>query len=691
MQDFAEAVKRLDKLFKADYGMYCLALHAHIEEWLHSKGFSTLDEGFYSGMYGWNSSRQHDNLVHQICSQHSVTNGVRHDFEQLTGEEAVAMTGCVVRFWRLNSIMEEQLQIFTGIIKSQWEQYQAAADPELEQQSRKLQELQQQNEQLTGQLAEFRQLQQEKEELQAQLEQADIEIKKLEGSTKETETLKQRIDKLRRERAKLKEESLKLSQQNQKYEKLEELISYTRRFALLSRSRIEYEKSLQQLTPEQQKIVENADPDGTMLVRGGAGTGKTTVLLAQLNKVVAGGASAKFLTFTNVLTGFNRYVSNVMGIGLEEDGVVTVFSFLLSVLRSFLPGVRIEFDHKKLSGVVSDCGIGTEPLSHKQLLQEAESTVWGRIAEKEAYLEGRVKRGGKERLSRERKALVWEQTLRLHKELEKRSIYSSNAAWYKLHQLIEADPDFEAPVDYLFIDEAQDLSTVALACLKKLARRGVVLAADNGQSIYGAPPDYQKIGMELRGKRTHVLRTSFRSTCQLHRVSEKFRQLSGELADNEETVPFRQGMPPQYYEADSATKLYQPLAETVRMVVEQLGYAPGNVAVIAPHSFFGKIAQQLTRIGLASEQMKSSGFDFENHTDKVLLVTPQSAKGVDFPVVLQFVPKLQQLGYSLSESQVRNLLYVGMTRAMDALYIFARRDEQSPVFQDLRRALQVSK
>lgn len=682
------AAERLGKIYQADSGMYCLGLHACLEGWLRSKGYFSGTDPFYSGLAAWDTTGQHATLVGLLVRQHQLTNSVRHHFRKLSREEAVALTETFIRFWGKNNIPEAELAPFHAVVQSEWHRGSGSGeDAELQAGLEQLRRLQEQNRELTEQLAEYRAAQQEQDLLQSRISGAEARIKELEQEREGAGQIKEKLDRLRRDKAELQTKMLQLTQQQQKYSRLEELIGYTRRFALLSRSRMEYEKSLQQLTPEQQRIVAEASLDGAMMIRGGAGTGKTTVLLAQLQKALSEGASARFLTYTKVLTGFNRYISGVMGISLEEDGVGTVFSFLFSMLHRYRPKARVIFKEKELQGVVDACGFTAMPLDSAQLVHEAEQVVWGRMAPQENYLNGRERGCGNPPLSRERRELVWEQIQRVHGECDKKNIYTANAAWVLLYRLLESDPDFAPPVDYLFVDEAQDLSTAALACLRKLAGRGVVLAADNGQSIYGAPPDYSRIGMELRGRRTRVLRTSFRSTCQLHAVSEKFRQLCGQTPEDEGTVPFRQGMPPQYYEDESATKLYRPLAETARMLVDQLGYSPGNLAVIAPVNFYKSVERELQQAGLTAEQMKGDGFNFDCRGESVLLVTPQSAKGVDFPVVLQLIPGLEHLCYGADEEQLRNLVYVGMTRAMDALYIFAKREPESPVYQDLQQAL----
>ena len=55
-------------------------------------------------------------------------------------------------------------------------------------------------------------------------------------------------------------------------------------------------------------------------------------------------------------------------------------------------------------------------------------------------------------------------------------------------------------LDWIFVDEAQDLSSADLAALKLYARRGMILAGDADQSIYRAGFALSRSGIDIRGR-----------------------------------------------------------------------------------------------------------------------------------------------------------------------------------------------
>ena len=65
--------------------------------------------------------------------------------------------------------------------------------------------------------------------------------------------------------------------------------------------------------------------------------------------------------------------------------------------------------------------------------------------------------------------------------------------------------------------------------------------------------------------------------------------------------------------------------------------------------------------------------------------TLHSSKGLDFPVVMLYLPSLQwRNDYERDEMEklLRNLVYVGLTRGMDNINVFVV-ESSDPVIQDI--------
>ncbi len=84
------------------------------------------------------------------------------------------------------------------------------------------------------------------------------------------------------------------------------------------------------------------------------------------------------------------------------------------------------------------------------------------------------------------------------------------------------------------------------------------------------------------------------------------------------------------------------------------------------------------------EDITEEGFSFRS-TGRIRITTLHSSKGLDFPVVLLYLPYLyrrRQYDQVHTEKLLRNLLYVGITRAMDNVNVFAVSSDD-PILKDL--------
>ena len=82
--------------------------------------------------------------------------------------------------------------------------------------------------------------------------------------------------------------------------------------------------------------------------------------------------------------------------------------------------------------------------------------------------------------------------------------------------------------------------------------------------------------------------------------------------------------------------------------------------------------ERLAAAGCQGVDITEDPFSFHD-SDRVRISTLHSSKGLDVPVVLMYLPYLprrEHLDETQGDRLVRNLVYVGMTRAMDNLNIF---------------------
>jgi len=304
------------------------------------------------------------------------------------------------------------------------------------------------------------------------------------------------------------------------------------------------------------------------------------------------------------------------------------------------------------------------------------------------------RRGMKKSLNSEQRAAIWAAGESMAAEMEAMRTYSKNYSRIKIIRYAQAHPGDEKParVDYIFVDEAQDLSAADLKALKACARVCVVMAGDSDQSIYQPGFTFRRAGIDIQG-RTRILKTNFRNTVQLQEVAEKYRAtMPGWDAENQPQA-FRAGPPPELYTASTAKDLLDLLLKRFDVFLRYLEYDPENLAVLVPtNDDIGVVREALKAKGIMAADIKDANFDF-TQAGVVRLSTMHSSKGLDFPVVFLYLPKMPYFGGAYdsdaAERMTRNLIYVSITRAMDHLNVFCSDNTTNRAIADLMDCFKV--
>ena len=246
-------------------------------------------------------------------------------------------------------------------------------------------------------------------------------------------------------------------------------------------------------------------------------------------------------------------------------------------------------------------------------------------------------------------------------------------------------------VDYVFIDEAQDLPAVVLKALKLAARRCVLLAGDADQSIYQPGFSFKRTGIDTGG-RTRILRSNFRNTVQIHELAERYRSIDS--CHDHENAPeaFRDGPVPELFRAPDRKALLDLLVQRLRLFIDTLGYEAQNIGILVPaNDDIPYIRERLQPLAIQLANIREPDFAFDS-TGQVRICTLHSAKGLDFPVVLLFLDRPPFFGSGYDEEAVdrmsANLVYVALTRAMDHLNVFTLDKPDCHAVESLARAFE---
>nr|MDA3852312.1 AAA family ATPase [Spirochaetaceae bacterium] len=622
----------------------------------------------------------------RIAHQRSLTDEVRHSFALAEQEDVRTATFNLIEFCQAVGEPSELLQKFEEHLEI-WRKKDSVIDLSSQLSAAKFQlhmSTQERN-QMLGRLKELEMAELDLEQLSAQIHGQDSKINQLK---QQSEDRKERIDELRQQRNQWKLQKKEVEQRLQGMDKEKGYLRSILHMTLHTRTRLDYERSLVQLTPEQKGVVDNISLLADFLIKGGAGTGKTLVLLEALKRVNQDTLDLDrkkilLLTYTTTLVKYDRYLSDILDMHNGEGGIKTSDSYLKGLIEKIVP-------YKIGYGVLKDALKGKEHslLNSRQIQLEIEGFIYSQGIQEHEYIDEMIpRRGLRIAMNRKQRKELWALKEEAQAFMEQKgAICKGYACQLDLEKLAQGvSLSLDRP-DYIFLDESQDLSAMELKILKTMASTALIMAGDSDQTIYGIQSPYARAGIELQG-RTRILKQNYRNSIPIHELAESFRRGNKGESDGEiDPRAFREGPVPELYSSGETEELYQMLVDKVKLFLEAVDYDPENICILAPQkNFLKKIEERLETAGIPSVQIQDPHFDFKEQ-GKVRISTLHSSKGLDLPVTMLFVPKLfyeQGLSEEAGHQQMRNLLYVAMTRAMEHLNVFVKQGSEDELVEEL--------
>lgn len=478
---------------------------------------------------------------------------------------------------------------------------------------------------------------------------------------------------------------------------------------------------LLKLSPDQERYVTWAmNASGATLLKGGPGTGKSTIALYRVRMLIsqlrdAGREDFRilFTTYTNALVRSSRQLlQQLLGQDMRYVDVQTADSVAMRVLSDGNVSPRIataseasyllrqasqsaNFEGNILQQQAQRQAI--ERLSPDYLEQEITQVIIARqLTSLDRYLAA-ARPGRQVRLNTLQRRAIW----RVYETYAGLLRQRGKVIWQQLRCMAEeraATGQIARRYDAVIIDEAQDLDPSALRLLVRLcvAPNRLFITADANQSIYGSGFSWSSVHADLRFQgRTAVLRTNYRST---RAISEAATAYLASGALETEPMPIEQ-------DAHYITRGDRPLVRVVATPeeesellarflptaarVQRLGLS--SCAVLSPTTNGGQaLARALNAAGLTATFMSGKEVDLERAGIKVL--TLKGAKGLEFPIVAiaGFVGNASLTNTPVGNAgeeqdellaKDRRTIFVGMTRAMRALLVVIPDEETGPLLQ----------
>jgi superfamily I DNA/RNA helicase len=471
---------------------------------------------------------------------------------------------------------------------------------------------------------------------------------------------------------------------------------------------------LLRLSPEQERFVSWAiRANGPTQVKGGPGTGKSTValyrvrlLIEKLRNMGQPAPSILFTTYTNALKKFSeQLLKQLLDDNVCYVEVKTVDKITHDVLESAGKSPRIVTEeklHELVQRAVKQAKFeGTllqqqaqrqaiEKLSYEYLLQEIGQVIVARqITALDGYLAAR-RPGRKLPLNDMQRRAVW----RVHETLLRLLKQSGVITWHQARAIAEvifSQSEHVERYDAVVIDEAQDLDPSILRLLIGLCRtpNRLFITADANQSIYGSGFNWSDVHdcLKFQG-RTSVLRANYRSTRQIGEAAQSHLAAGSLEPEVVERIYVNTGQRPLVRAIRSEQEEALLLASFLRGASRELRLQLGASAILCPSERAGEsIASALVKQGVKARFMKGRELDLTCPEVKVL--TLNSSKGLEFPVVALagFMHSRYAMvpGGELDEEQQeavareRRIMFVAMTRAMRALLVVVPAGTQSPL------------
>lgn len=461
--------------------------------------------------------------------------------------------------------------------------------------------------------------------------------------------------------------------------------------------------SKNELTAEQDECVDFVA--GDLLIRGVPGSGKSYVIMKRALKLHKTFPESSMMVFTYANSLVN-YMCELYGEvqGGEDIQVSTVDSYCMKLYAAMTgrrcivakTSTRREFIEQSIAEYI-------QKTKKNNSIFDADIEFW---EEEIAWIKGkcimtcddyvaadRTGRGAEIRVTRNIRPAIWDIMKRYDAKLQ----FSHQVDWEGIYVYISKNrvkipKDFK--MDYILLDEAQDMSVGKLRVLKSLAKVSITIAADVAQKIYKSTFTWKEAGIDISGRASKSLTKSFRSTRQIVSLAEDLIRINKEQSKykgeyTEEILPEKNG-PLPIFVATSSLLAEENILK--KMISQMLQHNNSDVIglIVRDYKARNHWHNIIKGQNLPCQLIKRGG-DYRITEPGVIIVTAHSSKGLEFDVVV--IPSFEAgvfpyKPWRLEDEQTeeflereRSLVYVAMTRARRQLVITYQHDNASEFIQ----------
>lgn len=473
------------------------------------------------------------------------------------------------------------------------------------------------------------------------------------------------------------------------------------------------------LNLEQQKIIE-FEPNGHMMIKGVAGSGKTTVAIHRMaflkeHYCPEPNDNILFVTYNKTLLKYIDYqytnVANetIMAQNLfasqGKEEISTIDKLAFAYFRRYCRREKVNYqiaNTHKVRQVMQQAILYVQDkyedvpiisLKYQDFL--ADEIEWIKscnIRDEQTYQTidrtGRSEGGSGNPQKLLKNSKTREAIYYLRKIYDNLLIQANliDFATMNILALIEVEEVNHRKYTHILIDESQDLSKVQLLLLRQLHHEkkyaSILFVADNTQSIYsrswlGKGRAYTTIGYDMVGK-SRTLSKNYRTTTEISKAAYSLIEHDEHIHNNIDFVKpaliDKHGPAPVYRYYTTKEEQYNEIVAEINAL--QQDYELKDICIIARENrLLEEMAQTLKSNNVGAQILRNEEPDFA--ANSVKLTSMHSIKGLEFKVVFLIhldegiIPNTRFTEEKDQLTEERKLLYVGMTRANERLYMSA--------------------
>ncbi len=455
------------------------------------------------------------------------------------------------------------------------------------------------------------------------------------------------------------------------------------------------------LHPTQSRIVAG-EFNGPVKVLGGAGTGKTVVLVHRAKYLAKKAPAKKILitTFTKNLT--NDIAYQVRSIckpkELEHIEIKNIDSLIAELFYRYWPNWRLTFDDKELNQLWEQSIVTADIASDFPISFFQEE--WSRVIIPQNIQDARDyvnadRKGRGLRLSRKNKYELWEVFSQFKSTLEKKELSDVYYALQCIIKAVQADYDYSIYSSVL-VDETQDFDEIKLTFLRVLAgkehKNDMFLVGDSRQKIYRKAVVLNNCGINVTARRSFRLRINYRTTEEIRSWAYKLFKdhsvddLDAEYYKENRYISLISGPQPTVNNFSSTEKEIEGIFDYITNLKEkhEVSESYDNICLtFRRRTDLSKYKKELEKFGFQCYEVKTDSLQDDSFPG-IRFATLHRAKGLEFDHVIicavndGIIPNEYAISQATDpvmkreiENSERNLLYVAATRARKTLCVFS--------------------